>query len=43
MLDANLTLQNAAGAMLAANGDYFGRDPFLDFTARPRTAITWWR
>lgn len=33
MLDANLTLQNAAGATLAANGDYFGRDPFLDFTA----------
>jgi len=30
-LDANLTLTNSSGAQLAANGDYHGRDPFLDF------------
>jgi hypothetical protein len=32
-LDATLTLTDAAGKQLAANGDYFGRDPLLDFVA----------
>ena len=32
-LDATLTLTDAGGRQLAANGDWFGRDPLLDFTA----------
>lgn len=32
-LDANLILASAAGTILANNGDYHGRDPFLDFLA----------
>jgi hypothetical protein len=32
-LDATLTLTDAAGKQLASNGDYFGRDPLLDFIA----------
>ncbi len=32
-LDANLTLTTADGKLLASNGDYRGRDPFLDFVA----------
>lgn len=32
-LDANLTVLSSSGATLAANGDYFGRDPFVDFVA----------
>ena len=33
-LDATLTLTDASGRQLAANGDWFGRDPLLDFTAQ---------
>jgi hypothetical protein len=33
MLDAELSLTSATGQLLAASGDYFGRDPFLDFVA----------
>ncbi len=32
-LDATLRLYDAAGKELAYNGDYYGRDPFIDFTA----------
>jgi hypothetical protein len=32
-MDATLTLTNAAGKTLAANGDYYGRDPLVDFVA----------
>jgi hypothetical protein len=32
-MDANLILTTADGKPLAANGDYHGRDPFLDFVA----------
>lgn len=32
-MDANLLLTNAAGQQLASSGDYFGRDPFIDFLA----------
>lgn len=32
-MDANLSLLSPAGAQLASSGDYFGRDPFLDFVA----------
>jgi Bacterial pre-peptidase C-terminal domain len=32
-LDATLRLYDAAGKELAYNGDYFGKDPFIDFTA----------
>lgn len=32
-LDGTLTLSNTAGKLLAANSDYFGADPFLDFVA----------
>lgn len=32
-LDANLVLSSAGGQVLASNGDYHGRDPFLDFVA----------
>ena len=30
-MDASLTVLNAAGAPLASNGDYHGRDPLIDF------------
>lgn len=30
-LDANLTVTDANGRQLAANGDYFGKDPFVEF------------
>jgi hypothetical protein len=33
MLDATLTLTDAAGKQLAANGDWFGLDPLIDFIA----------
>ena len=33
-LDANLILESATGQILAANGDYHGRDPFIDFIVR---------
>jgi hypothetical protein len=33
MLDATLTLTDAAGKQLAANSDYNGRDPLIDFLA----------
>jgi hypothetical protein len=33
-LDATLTLTDSAGRQLAANGDWFGRDPLIDFVAR---------
>ncbi len=32
-LDGTLTLADAAGKPLASNGDYFGRDPLVDFVA----------
>jgi len=32
-LDATLTLTDSGGRQLATNGDWFGRDPLLDFTA----------
>ena len=32
-LDANLILSTAGGQILANNGDYYGRDPFIDFVA----------
>ncbi|MCA9115860.1 MAG: PPC domain-containing protein [Planctomycetaceae bacterium] len=32
-LDATLILRSAEGRVLATSGDYFGSDPFLDFTA----------
>ena len=32
-MDANLALMSAAGAQLASSGDYYGRDPFIDFVA----------
>src|SRR5262245_25444969 len=32
-LDATLTLTDATGRQLTANGDWFGRDPLIDFTA----------
>lgn len=32
-LDATLTLLDAQGKQLASNGDYFGRDPLIDFIA----------
>ena len=32
-LDATLTLFDASGKQLALNGDYFGRDPLIDFIA----------
>lgn len=32
-LDASLTITNSQGAALASSGDYFGRDPFIDFIA----------
>jgi hypothetical protein len=32
-LDATLTLMDSVGRQLTANGDWFGRDPLLDFTA----------
>ena len=32
-LDATLTLTAADGKPLASNGDYNGRDPFIDFVA----------
>lgn len=31
-LDANLIISSSSGQILAANGDYHGRDPFIDFT-----------
>lgn len=33
MLDASLTVLNSSGAAVASRGDYFGRDPFIDFVA----------
>lgn len=33
MLDATLTLTDASGKQLAANGDWFGLDPLIDFVA----------
>ncbi len=33
MLDATLTLTDADGKPLASNGDYYGRDPLIDFIA----------
>lgn len=32
-LDANLTVTDADGRQLAANGDYFGKDPLVEFVA----------
>ncbi|MFO0803677.1 MAG: PPC domain-containing protein [Gemmataceae bacterium] len=32
-LDAVLAITDAAGKQLASNGDYFGRDPFVEFVA----------
>jgi hypothetical protein len=32
-LDATLTLTDSSGRQLAANGDWFGRDPLLDYSA----------
>ncbi len=32
-MDATLTLTNAAGKPLVSNGDYYGRDPLVDFVA----------
>lgn len=32
-LDGTLTLADASGKQLASNGDYYGRDPFVDFVA----------
>ncbi len=32
-LDGTLSLVSADGALLASNGDYFGKDPFIDFVA----------
>ncbi|MBM3983466.1 MAG: hypothetical protein FJ304_24995 [Planctomycetes bacterium] len=32
-LDANLTLTDAEGKQLASNGDYFGKDPLVEFVA----------
>lgn len=32
-MDANLSLYNAGGKLLASNADYFGREPFIDFIA----------
>ena len=32
-LDATLTLLDASGKQLASNGDYFGRDPLIDYIA----------
>ncbi len=32
-IDASLALLSLAGAQLASSGDYFGRDPFIDFVA----------
>ena len=33
LMDATLTLSSSDGKQLASNGDYNGRDPFLDYTA----------
>ena len=33
LLDANMTLFDAQGKQLAANGDYNGKDPLIDFVA----------
>lgn len=33
MLDATMTLSNSSGTLLAANSDYNGRDPLIDFIA----------
>ncbi len=33
LLDGTLILRTADGRLLATSSDYFGRDPFLDFTA----------
>ena len=33
MLDATLTLTDADGKQLASNGDYYGRDPLIDYLA----------
>lgn len=32
-LDANLSLTNSRGEVVASNADYHGRDPFIDFVA----------
>lgn len=32
-LDASMLVSSASGQILANNGDYFGRDPFIDFIA----------
>lgn len=32
-LDASMTVTNLAGGILASSGDYFGRDPLIDFVA----------
>ncbi|OWK44393.1 pre-peptidase C-terminal domain-containing protein [Fimbriiglobus ruber] len=32
-LDATMSLTDADGKLIASNGDYFGRDPFVDFIA----------
>lgn len=32
-MDASLILADAVGKILASNGDYYGRDPFIDFVA----------
>jgi len=32
-MDATMTLLDASGKLLASNGDYFGRDPLIDFIA----------
>lgn len=32
-MDANMTLSTLEGKQVASNGDYFGRDPFIDFLA----------
>ncbi len=34
MLDATLALSDADGKPLASNGDYYGRDPLIDFIAQ---------
>lgn len=33
LLDANLILSTAGGTIVANNGDYHGKDPFIDFVA----------
>jgi hypothetical protein len=32
-LDASMTITTATGSIVASSGDYFGRDPFIDFVA----------